>query len=714
MNGPRTASPDHADLDAPPADAPAPNPALRRFRHASLAGVAIGAVPYIWALWWGGRIDPLRTAWPNGKFSDFYDTQARALFEGSWAVPKGSLGIEAFVHEGQHFLYFGPFASILRMPVLAVTDALDGRLTAPSMLLAWVVTAVVVPLLLWRIRIVMRGPVAMSRAEGVSVSVFIAAVLGGSVLVPLASMPWVYHEDFAWSIALTIAALFALLGVLERPTRWRVLATGALVLCAVLNRLPTGWGCVIAAVLAAIWFATGRAGDERRRWWLPVLATGLVPLAVGCYITWAKFGLPFGLPMADQVWTRLSEHRQEFLAANGGKAFSLEFLPTTLLAYFRPDGLQLMPIFPFAALPAHPARVLGSVVFDHTYRTASIPVSMPLLFGLGIGGMWTAFRRRAGQASLLRIPILGALAGTSGVLVWGYIANRYLADFLPVLVIAAAVALVELWRRLDGRPRRSRRVAVTTIAIVGGFSLLVNLAVASTPTDPVPWEGDRIRDFVRLQASVGNTLGLPVGRRLAETEELPAVAPADRLFVVGDCAALYYSTGEPEYPWVLVDRGPDGGRHDFELTFSRPPSKGTEIPLISIESTSADLAFLRTVRPEAAEPFTTEVVIESDGSGRIRFRVDDPYLPIRGRPHGRDWVPVEPGRTYHVTVNADTALHEVDATRDGRRVLVGWTSASGEQTVHLQPNLTDGVRVEAAPTPAAQLCRDLLDQDPGQ
>src|SRR5262249_38548976 len=68
----------------------------RRFTSADLLGISIPAIPSVWVLW-DLRLDPLRTALSAGPFSNFYDIQARALFHGHWDVPRGSLGIEAFV-----------------------------------------------------------------------------------------------------------------------------------------------------------------------------------------------------------------------------------------------------------------------------------------------------------------------------------------------------------------------------------------------------------------------------------------------------------------------------------------------------------------------------------------------------------------------------------------------------------------------------------------
>ncbi len=78
-----------------------------------------------------------------------------------------------------------------------------------------------------------------------------------------------------------------------------------------------------------------------------------------CAVTYAKFGIPVGLPMADQVWATVNAHRRYFLAANGGKAFSFAFLPSTLWAYLQPFGLRFSGVFPFVTPPGAPARLVG-------------------------------------------------------------------------------------------------------------------------------------------------------------------------------------------------------------------------------------------------------------------------------------------------------------------------------------------------------------------
>jgi hypothetical protein len=673
----------------------------RRFTIAAVVGLGIALVPYLWVLW-DGRLDPLRTARPDGLFSDFYDVQARALFDGHWDVPKGSLTIEAFVVGGKDFMYFGPFSSLLRMPVLAVTDVFDGRLTAVSMLLAWLVMALFSALLVWRVRLLVRGPVALGRGEAVSYAVFLAVILSGSVLLYLATMPWVFHEDFAWGAALGVGALFAVLGVLERPSTAGVLAAGALTLAATLSRTTIGWGCVIAVLLAAAWFALGRGGGEHRRWWVPLLAAGMVPFAIGIAINWVKFGIPFGLPMESQVFTRISAHRREVLAENGGRYWSPRFVPSALWAYLRPDGLRLTPVFPFITLPATPAPSLGGVLHDHRYRTGSMTASMPLLFLLGVWGMVTAFRPRpVGRVRLTRILLVAATTATAGVLVWGYIAERYLAEFIPLLVVAGAVGLVDVWRRLDGRGRTVRRGALAAITALGLFGIFGNLLIARAPTDPFAWEGNRIQDYIKRQQSISDLTGYPLDDNVVRGTRLPRSAPADQLFVVGDCDALYISTGEHDNPWIQVESNAIA----LDVAFQEELPKFRRSPLVTIGTNPA-----------------STVSAESDGTGRFRLVVDDPYdYPnlFSGRsPQPTNWRYVQPGRTYRLVVSVYKTTNRFTVTQDGREVFNALTLAQQKNVVPWLRSARPGqpalaLTVVSAEAPQPVLCRTLLHPERG-
>ncbi len=639
----------------------------RRFVNAVTVGLVAALVPYLWILWdvWDKTIQPLRRTFPGGNF---YDLQGRAMLHGHLWVPTDSLGVEGFVRNGHTYTYFGIFPSLIRLPVLALTSRYDGRLTAPYMLLGWLVAGVFCALLLWRVRMVLRGPVALGRMEASSYGLLMATMMGGSVFVFLASNAWVYDEDLVWSVALTVGSMFALLGVMERPSRGRIWACGGLVLAASLNRLPTGYACIAGALLVTGWLALGRGGDENRRWVLPMALAAIVPLIALTVVNLLKFGVPFGVPLNEQIFTHVNAHRRAALAGSGGKGYGLQFLPSTALAYLWPGGIRLTSVFPFITLPAEPARAVG-VVLDSANRTASLTASMPLLFLLTCWGGFASFRRRTlGRGSMTRLIILAAALACGPVMIFDYISDRYLADFLPLLIVASAVGLVDLWgRTLDWR-RSRRRLLMGTTAVLTVASVVANLAIATTPQSD--WATPRAIAYVRWQVHFANALGLPLTPNIVHGEHLPYYAPADTLFDVGDCRALYLSTGDSyatfpaqqlEHKTWFALQHPASGTHRFSVKVKASLVGSTHpFPIMTIGRDTISMA--------------------TKGSNRIRFDLSGPHLNDVGKT-----VKVKRGQKVAVVVTADPYLRVLSVAIRGK-VSLSALLPNGRTTVLPLPN----------------------------
>lgn len=604
---------------------------VRRFSIASASAVVVAAVPYLYVLW-NGRWDPLRTGVPERYFSSFFELQARALARFRWNVPEGTLGIEAFVVDGRTYTYFPPFPSLVRAPVLAFTDRFDGRLTAPSILLAWLVTAAFTSLLVWRVRGLVRPGCALGRLEAVAVWLFMIGVLAGSSLVFIGAVPWVYHEPFAWGVAGSVGAMFGLAGVIERPGAARIWFTGAMTLVAVWSRTTMGWGCVGAVAVTAAWLALRRDRPARAVIGGVALA-GAMPFAAGALVTYQKFGQPFMHPLSSQVWTGLNAQRRAALEANGGSLLGPQFLPSTLQTYLRPDGIRFTSLYPWITLPARPPSVhgVGGALFDQTYRTASITAFMPLLVVLAALGIVAAVAtRRAG----LLVPIFGAGLATGGVLLYGYIGNRYVADFMPLLIVGGAVGLVGAFTWLEDRTVLIRRSTTAGVAVLAAFGVYANTAVAWS-TVRVQWGGEELADHVDTQRrlAIGS-----ISNWVSAGPHLPLGAPADELFIVGECDGLYAATGEPLDPWVAVElRGAS-----VDITMTRSWDAFARYRLVRLS-----------VRPEIY------LSVEGDGGGRVRALLEVPFLTTYGQ-----WIEPGVGDTIALVVKPSTRYHRIAVSVD--------------------------------------------------
>jgi hypothetical protein len=671
----------------------------RRFAYASLIAIGVTAIPYVWISWvlWG-PFNPLRlTVYEN----NFYDLQARAMFHGHLYLQNGALGIEGFVHDGRTYTYFGLFPSIIRMPILLFTSSLDGKLTAPYMLAAWLLTGLFASMLLWRVRFLVRGDVAMGRAEATAFGVLLATIMGGTIWMLLAANPYVFNEDIAWSICLTLGSIFALLGVIERPSRGRVIASGVLILCANLDRATTGWACAVGAGLIAAWFLVGLGGPENRRWFLPVLGAGLIPLLIGCAVNYSKFGVLFGVSNFEQVWTHVNAYRRKFLAANHDAEEGTIFVPTNVLTYFRPDGLRITSVFPFVTLPASPPTPLGGVLFDRLYRTASLPASSPLLFLLSIWGCVTAFRPKSiGKVARTRLLLLAAGSAGAALMLWGYIAPRYLGDFVPFLALASAVALADIFRRLAGRRRALRIGAMGIIAVAALFSIVANVGMAIVPNEEM--DTAQILSYVQTQKTVSDFTGHPLEGSVVRSNSLPPWGPAGQIYVIGNCNGMYISNGESystvpneqftRTTWMTVELGGQF-QHTFRILAKGTVESGAEsVPLLS-----AGKYLVTAHLMPATDGHRVGMMFTIDGAG---FATHGPTLDFNR------------GTTQTATVITDPLKHVIEVTLNGVAVV----GASGNPIKNMEPIHVDSSPSQpgAAPsvtekaTPPPTLCQSLI------
>ncbi len=412
------------------------------------------------------------------------DKQARRLFAGHWDLPLQDLGIEAFKIHGHYETYFGIWPAVLRMPVLAVTHRFDGRLTGPSMVLALVVALCASAGIHWQLRGLLSNgaePTPFGRGEWWATAAFQAALGGGSIVAFLASRPLVYHEMELWGIAGGLASAHYLLRYVRAPSLRLAGACSAAATITLLSRPSVGFG--VLASFGFAWLVGIYRRHDSARIVLGFAGAALVPLVLYGAMNVARFGSPFALPLEKQVFTTYDAQRQVALAANGGSLFGAKFVPTTLLQYSRPDAVRFERRFPFVNFPHRRAHVVGPVVFDTLDRSSSIPTSMPGFFVLALIGAYALLRgarpgsRRA--RGLLGPVVLGGVLGTGFVLTIAYVANRYLADFMPPLVVLAIVGLrclVDPVAPVPGRRRQLVRGGAVVLFLVGAW-ISVGLAV---------------------------------------------------------------------------------------------------------------------------------------------------------------------------------------------------------------------------------------------
>jgi hypothetical protein len=263
----------------------------------------------------------------------------------------------------------------------------------------------------------------------------------------------------------------------------------------------------------------------------------------------------FSPPFSHQVWTTLSEARRAALDANGGSVFNLRYIPSTVLAYLRPDGVSLERAFPYVWFDA-PARVVGSVVFENRDRTASLTSLAPLYVVGSVVGLWPIARavRGARAAARLAVPVAASLLAALGVLTIGSIAQRYEGDLLlpGTLLVVAFVHFA-----VDRLPvaGRGRRLALGGAAALLAWSVWANCSIALLYQRLYVPTVDRDRHaFVNLQVTLDRLVPGSIAYRSSDASPTDQ-APAGALHVTRSCDELWWSDGTR---WVQLEPLPSG------------------------------------------------------------------------------------------------------------------------------------------------------------
>lgn len=599
----------------------------------------------------------LRRQFTNGAYSHFFDYQAEALMRGDLALPRGAIGIEAFVVDGREQMYFGSFPAIIRMPLLRFTDALFGDLTLLSSFAAWLVFV----LCAWALAdmaLPLLAPDVDERVRWWTTLGWKVTVGLGSPMLMLSGPAWVFSEAIMWGTAISLLFQYRLLCEIRASSTRNQLLLGGTLLLAVLNRPTHALGCL--AVLTAL---VAIRAIRRRTLTRGDLVLGGATIVSGIVMVvpnWLRFHRIYGLPMDAHRITQVEAYRREMLAYAGNDYTDPRYVPTNVLAYLRPDGISISSRFPFINAPRHIPTVFFDAVYDITNRTPSIVASSPLLFALTIVGAIVGLttvraggiNRQLGFVAVVGIPAAGAH------LVWGFINGRFLADFLPLMLPLGLIGLAPLmawWSR--GTSRRRRSSMIVGLALVA-WSVTANIGLALGASYFTGYDGD-VEEYVALQGrddfwrSATSIRHPDVTGFRFDRDDPPA---PDTIAILGDCEAAYISNGEQVDPWLSLGYGVNDFRREYSITLP------DELPAVSIP-----LATFRAVDPTAPDkPATFHVSLVTDADGSTRLELADEFgfvpYPLEG---------VEPGDQFELAITSDPVRRVMYFDVDGDTVAYG-------------------------------------------
>jgi hypothetical protein len=534
----------------------------------------------------------------RGAFStDFYDGQARAFLHFRLDVPAGLAGPEGFLIDGRTYLYYGPFLALLRLPFVATGHWIDGRLSAPSLVLAFFLACTFTRHVAERAARVLGGGSPRRTAA-------LVAAVACSPALSLAGWNSVYDETEMWAFALFLATTVALLALWERPsTRTLVLAVLAGT-ATVLTRSSVGIGALAAVGLVGLllW---------RRDHRLALYACGGAVLGVltNVMMNLAKFGTLLDLPADRQLLTLQNADRAAWFAGNDGSFFSPRFLPTTVVQYLRPDAVRFERLVPFARFGPL-AHEYGSYPLEGNTPASSLPTSATLLCLLAVIGVWVVAKRRAWPFASIWV---GAVIAAVPSFLIGFVANRYLTDMLPALVVpaAAAVAVVAL---PAGAAAKWAKAGFVVLVVWGTW---VNTSFAL-------WTQNlKAPGFTEFRYDLDDLVfgGAPPS---VVPFEPGMVVPRDGVVAIdGQCQGLYIAEQGNWVPLELAD-----GVRRLDGTYV---AGGDAVVITTADAEiridSHDGTLFASYQPDEGEPVTGSPIDVPDGEHRVRITSD----PVTGQ-----------------------------------------------------------------------------------
>lgn len=659
----------------------------RSFVASASVGALVAFVVFV-VLLQGGRDGLLG----RDLLGNFYDGQARSIVNGHLDVPADVPGFEGFVIDGRTYIYQGLAPVIPRLPIAEITE-LHGRLTGLSMIFAQLMTLAYIVVAAWRTRLSVRGLVPMTRYERLVAPVAIFGVSTGLIAF-LASRAWVYHEASAWGVALTLGGLVHLAIWLDGRSgeaaddpktpgmcRQPLLHVSVATLFAGLafnSRSSVGVGPLLALGICAgvltFEILRRRSSSQMRSSLAALLIIGIGSgMLVGFYgaINYARFGTLISVPLDRQRLVQMDPLRTKALDANGGSLFGLAYTPSVLTQLLRPDAVESRSVFPYVGFPSERPSVVGSVVFAERDFSTSIPNSAPLGFVAGLIGIVVVvipsrFAAESERLRRLRIPVIGAFLSGAPILVFGYMAQRYMLDFYPFVVLSALVGLNAGARWLlddavssHASPLSRRRVVagvgITALALAGAWvtsSVTLQyqreIAPGLTSVNRPGWLADQLRFPGRFDLNrVRGANDLPTGQTDRSADGRRRPRPIGQPAVIGRCNALYRWSG---HDWLLIESTglksdqptgftvtvrSDGGNlnHSNLRLIERTPAGSDDVEAIELVDLSGAVGLRATY-----DPTPSQTVLDKELPTGFEFRFDVTEDPRHGelliRPHG--------------------------------------------------------------------------------
>lgn len=362
--------------------------------------------------------------------SDAFDSQAEHFLRWDVDVAGEAIRWEGIVINGHARMYFGPFPSLLRMPLNAIYPGGRGSWSRISGFLAGEIALwAFVGLLTDALKI----SALSSRARTWLGSACLAGFVFGTPLLLLLGNLSIYNEAIIWGFAWSTAGLFFAWRCRNAEGRALTLYLVAFSICSgacLLSRVTYGAPLVVIAGLLAVLLLR-----EKKLGFFPPL---LVPLGICVisylWLSYARFGNFTGVSFSHYV----NPTHREFLRTHS--VFSLWRVPYSFADYFdwQLPVFQSRAPFIWAGRHAVDHPELYSITASETYLPVTWTATW-LLVG-GIFGIASLVRRKSADLFELGCGV-AFLCEAIGILSYFCLSQRYSMDLYPFLIFCFLIFL---------------------------------------------------------------------------------------------------------------------------------------------------------------------------------------------------------------------------------------------------------------------------------
>ena len=225
--------------------------------------------------------------------------------------------------------------------------------------------------------------------------------------------------------------------------------------------------------------------------------------------------------------------------------------------------------------------------------------------------------------------------------------------------------------------------------------MVANIGLAITPSDA--WSQAQATNFLNMQRVISDATGHPLNGQIHRGNQLPFWAPADTVYIAGQCQALYVSDGQDYHgildqeaehrTWVVVEQS-SNLKHVLNATFSASPASAIERVKLATFGTGRLWMY---TQPGPA------------GHISIWFALQDPAYSTTSLVAS-----VDPGDTRTIGITTDQFANVLNVTLDGQAYLDSPVSHAAPAVIVQSGTSGKSVSIVDRPVASAmRLCSDL-------